>query len=77
MHCITNSAETTGFYDGQIRFLPINGEGDHTLLRINFEGEWRPICVDSFKFKETIANSACRQMGYTNASSYDPVHISK
>ena len=41
-------------------------------LEIYLEQDWRSICVNFSDANKVLADSACRQMGYTSAESYSP-----
>ena len=62
------------FYNGQVRILHTNqNEYNYALLEINLEGDWRPMCIPNDDgMSDLAADSVCRQMGYTNASSHNP-----
>ena len=54
-------------YNGQVRTAHMTDEAQGIVLQIYFENDWRPICIsDSDNELNIIAESACRQMGYTN-----------
>ena len=62
-------------YNGQVG---INYDiSDHAILEIYFEGAWRPICIGSNnnELMRVVADSACRQMGYTNVNKSFPSTI--
>ncbi len=54
-------------YESQVRLV----SGDYPssgTLEIYYNGTWGNVC--SSKFDQNAANSACRQMGYTNAKAF-------
>ena len=56
-------------YTGQVQL----GNPDHTLLEIYLENSWRPVC--SSRLTQRGAQTACRQLGYTNTASPYPLHF--
>ena len=54
-------------YTGQVRTVD---KGEHSSLLEIYNEEWRPLCVRNYQMTEFIANTACRQMGFTSSSQY-------
>ena len=66
--------KTKYFYNGQVRIHHKNDyDSSVALLEINLEEDWRPICISTADgMSKSVADSACRQMGYTQANSSNP-----
>ena len=61
-------------YSGQIRlyndtsYLKSSG-----ILYLYYDNEWLPVCARSLK--QNAADSACRQLGYTNAGGHKETYV--
>ena len=72
LQCQTTSLWTHP-YEGQVRLTtrPPMATMSFGVLEISFNGKWGNVCGDDFN--QAAADSACRQMGYTNALNYTTV----
>ena len=70
-----NSSDEGGYgvtYDSEVRLIDGTWSSSGVLeVYIQDEGKWGTIC--STDFNQEAADSACRQVGYTNAIGYNGV----
>ena len=69
-HLFIDTTDENGPYNGQVQILEADDALMNNLLEIYFEKEWRPVCVHKTIAIEQAADSACRQLGYTESKTY-------
>lgn len=62
-------------YETQVRLMPLTHPAYYStgVLEIYNSGLWGNVCFMSGSFDESAADSACRQMGYTNSVTFKGV----
>jgi hypothetical protein len=60
-------------YNGQV-ILNTTVYYSYGNLTLYYNNKWLSVCCDGAYFNKSTADSACRQLGYTGASSFDPLN---
>lgn len=62
-------------YETQVRLIPQTQPSYYStgVLEIYHSGLWGSVCFSNGNFDESAADSACRQMGYTNSETFKGV----
>ena len=62
----------TSPYDTQVRLQGGTYRSSGTL-EVYLNSQWGTVCYDELEFDTDAANTACRQLGYTNSPNVNPV----
>ena len=75
-HTHTHTANTSKYnssYDTEVRLVEgETGFPSSGIVEVYLNKEWGTVCYDSFQ-DQHVADTVCRQMGYTSASSFSSV----